>query len=419
MNHQFDSIILSEDEKRQIKVFQARMMLAGLAKFDIDIETGTIISCKAYTSEIKLPPYIKAIRKEAFEYNTRLESITIPEGIKIIPEGCFGCCYNLKHVNLPDSLEVICKNAFTECYKIKRICLGPNVWAVMDGAFMECNLSEIKISRIPLYDIGIKSEVPHIGANNELEYKYLSSIKISNNSLIVQPNTINYTGTIDYKRFMVDIAFDTNEIKIPINVNPCPVEGIECRAITISEGIEEIPSDAFKNLEYLEKVNLPSTLKVIRTGAFNNCSLLKQINIGPDIIVEPEAFRDCKSLVWFEESEIANPNHTSPSYKEKSDLIMCLYHDMFGKWEYKRTRKLRYKLSKKPEYGYMRFILNKIKLSKDDVEEGQLEVVRKRLIKELVGQKAKSMDIDIAKKECMIDRAILRIYKRYELKYIK
>lgn len=95
------------------------------------------------------------------------------------------------------------------------------------------------------------------------------------------------------------------EITIPEDVTSIDSNAFsDCKdlisGITIDGEIEEIGS-AFREMDYLEYVVLPETLKVIGAYAFYNCVSLKNVNIPHSVQkIENNAFYLCKSLEYIE-----------------------------------------------------------------------------------------------------------------------
>ena len=70
--------------------------------------------------------------------------------------------------------------------------------------------------------------------------------------------------------------------------------------LNVSVGIETLNSYSFAFSNYTE-INLPYTVKVIRTGAFKECKNLEKITLGSDVeLLESKAFEDCTNLKHIE-----------------------------------------------------------------------------------------------------------------------
>lgn len=72
---------------------------------------------------------------------------------------------------------------------------------------------------------------------------------------------------------------------------------IQLAEVELSEGLEIIRHEAFRNCTSLRNIQLPGTLKLIGKRAFSNCHQLITAEIADRIaIVDALAFEDCSSL---------------------------------------------------------------------------------------------------------------------------
>lgn len=102
-------------------------------------------------TSIKLPDTITTIRKQAFAYNTALETINIPENVRIIPDEAFMNCMSLGNVTIPYDLMSIGIRAFYGCRKITEMKFPTeSLQSIGEMAFADCQgLAKINIpSRI-------------------------------------------------------------------------------------------------------------------------------------------------------------------------------------------------------------------------------------------------------------------------------
>lgn len=70
----------------------------------------------------------------------------------------------------------------------------------------------------------------------------------------------------------------------------------ESKHFEVAEGINAIDDKAFEDLENLESVSLPSSLRYISFQAFRNCRNLKSITIPEIEKIERDAFENCINL---------------------------------------------------------------------------------------------------------------------------
>lgn len=76
----------------------------------------------------------------------------------------------------------------------------------------------------------------------------------------------------------------------------------ECKIVEIPEGITEIGANAFKNCDFIEEINIKSTiLKTIGESAFEGCTNMKNCTLSSlKGSVEDRAFSNCKALNYIE-----------------------------------------------------------------------------------------------------------------------
>ena len=70
------------------------------------------------------------------------------------------------------------------------------------------------------------------------------------------------------------------------------------KAVTFSEGLEEINGGAFSNCAALERIDLPESMKRIGPFAFENCSALETVSV-PDTL-ESIGVAIFDNTKWFE-----------------------------------------------------------------------------------------------------------------------
>ena len=74
-------------------------------------------------------------------------------------------------------------------------------------------------------------------------------------------------------------------------------ENTDITDVIIPEGVTEIGAEAFRGCEHLKNVALPSTMRKIRTKAFESCKELTEINIPEGVLsLGIFSFSECKKL---------------------------------------------------------------------------------------------------------------------------
>lgn len=200
--------------------------------------------------------------------------VIIPEGVHTIDMLAFSSEKKaaIKSIQLPETLEIIEDWAFDHCDKLTRIVIPTNVKEIGRGAFSWCRL---------LSDVIFEGN-PKIGDSafawslwEKAEFRKAGA-KISGDTLHkVHPKSTEYTIPSNIK-IIGRNAFRQSVV----------------RNLVIPEGVEEIDCYAFE-CSALEKITLPKSLKIIRSGAFSNCPNLKELTIHEGIrYINSDAFEN-------------------------------------------------------------------------------------------------------------------------------
>ena len=91
--------------------------------FGDQVETVPAYICKHMSKldTIVLPPSVKALGRNAFQYCTSLKSINLPVTQKTLPVSIFEGCTSLEKIELPATLTTISQDAFYGCSGLKAI----------------------------------------------------------------------------------------------------------------------------------------------------------------------------------------------------------------------------------------------------------------------------------------------------------
>ncbi len=202
---------------------------------------GEMVIPSSYNS---LP--VTSIGFYAFEYCTKLTSITIPDTVKSISPFAFPYCFNLTSITIPDSVETIGDFAFDGDFRLSVINIGAGVDDLSEFAFDNC------------YG--------------------LTEINVSEGNIIL--------SSVDGVLFNKD---KTVLVKYPV--------ASERTTYSVPEGVERINMNAFSSSNVLTDVTLPSTLQRIEDNAFYSCSKLTSILIPDNVTyVGYFSFAECNAL---------------------------------------------------------------------------------------------------------------------------
>ena len=189
---------------------------------------------------------LEAIEKdniiEAEEFTT--SCFKIPSSL-IIPDGCKKMGYRV----------------FWGCARLKKVVIPGSVKVICDEAFYWCSIEELTISE-------------------GVEKIWGSAFAINYIKELVIPGSVETIG---------DNAFAHNYLE----------------KVVISEGVGKIMDYAFAGCEKLKKVEIPSSVSIIRGNAFGGCSdAVVVINRSPDeedLFISSNAFEDCIDVKYAKE----------------------------------------------------------------------------------------------------------------------
>ncbi|MBQ9790225.1 MAG: leucine-rich repeat domain-containing protein [Clostridia bacterium] len=234
-----------------------------------------------------------------FSYSSKLETVYF-YGTSIA-QNAFFACDSLKDVYIDDSVETINSGAFARCTNLLYLFIPKSVTTLTSvftfGPFTGAGGwdSEINCYLIKIY-FETASELDGFQdgwRKNELtdDVNIFWGIDRKTYNGLVNNNGFMYE-TVNGKKYIKSYLGGEKEIEIPEDVY-----GISNRAfdkssltsITIPSNVKYIDAYAFAESQYLETVTIQSAC-VIGAGAFENCPMLKNVDLGPSIAVENYCF---------------------------------------------------------------------------------------------------------------------------------
>ena len=232
------------------------------------IENCAFYGCSSLTS-VTIPESVTSIGNCAFWFCSSLTSVTIPEGVTSIGYEAFRGCSALTSITIPESVTSIGDYAFYGCSSLTSITIPESVTSIGDGAFIGCSA---------LTSITIPKGVTSIGNG---AFSDCSSL----HEIIVDDENSDFTS-IKGALYSKDIT----------ELYCCPA-GLMETSFTIPETVTSIGSNAFNGCSSLTSVTIPESVTSIGSNAFNGCSGLTSVTI-PDGVTSIEycAFLLCSRL---------------------------------------------------------------------------------------------------------------------------
>ena len=255
--------------------------------------TITSISNSAFENcfsiqNISLPFELQSLGHSVFKNCISLTSVHIPIGVEALPESTFSGCENLSLVTFApgSSLSEIGMYTFKDCSSLSALILPENLKSVQNYAFEDC---------VNLLDIDFEN-----GKGNALFARfalqgciYLERITIPQTTDRYLYNFANVFGdTVPKNNLEVLVTDQTISAGY---FQDCLFIG----TIILSEELQEISSDAFKNATGIRELYIPSKVERIYWNAFEGCTSLETVIFAENSMLSElydSAFMNCVSL---------------------------------------------------------------------------------------------------------------------------
>lgn len=309
--------------------------LAGLPNLE-NIGDEAFQSCTALETAT-IGDSVTNIGANAFAYCSGLWSITIGQGVITIGEGAFRET-GLKRLHVPDSVISMGAAVCSNCPSLTGVHLSGNLEYLGNNGFRNCgvlmyidipdSLKDIEYQTFygctGLLDINIGNSITNIGPEACRSCASLTNMVISGKVKTVDKRAFFecmqlrdvYLGktveNIGYEAFAFCPALMNITVDVR-NTHFTSIDGIlydtkpQMSLVTMPNGrkgeftvpsyVAYIGPYAFSYCTYLTGVKLPSKLKAIREGAFNECINLLKMDV-PDSVTEigMYSFRHCVAL---------------------------------------------------------------------------------------------------------------------------
>ncbi len=217
---------------------------------------------------------------------------TIPSGVSEIQGGAFSHCEDLVYVSFPDGVTIVGDRAFYGCTYLLDVELSRSVTTINDYAFYDCPR---------LSNISLPAKLSFIG---EEVFGYCSSLKkmevSSENKYFIFEKGALFTK--DKEELVVYLPSNTaSYYMIPSTVKIIRYGAfVDCDNLTeiiIPKGVIEIQGDAFADCDYIKEVIIPSTVTKLGEWAFYYCESLEGVLIEGNITsIERGTFWRCEKL---------------------------------------------------------------------------------------------------------------------------
>lgn len=245
-----------------------------------ELKYSSFSDCKNLI-DIDLPSTLREFPR-AFAGCTSLASVMLPEGLTSISVEAFSGCSALADVNFPSSLESIGEQAFQNCKSLTNLAFNPDLSTIDDYAFSGCE---------GLTEIILPSGLSKIEKNtfssckNLIKIAYPSGIQNAPKALY----TVEYTGKMtagDNGCYYQDQS---------LLYAPLTIKG------ALAVEAERIGNYAFAGCGEIESIDLSINTAVIGNNAFENCTSLNDVKLGPALEeIRDYAFIGCSGLSYID-----------------------------------------------------------------------------------------------------------------------
>ncbi len=194
------------------------------------------------------------------KYNGSATEVYIPDEIDgyvvyRLEENSFYGCTSLEEIRLPETLTEIGGGAFHSCVFLQTIDIPKNVRSIMNYAFAYCS---------SLKEVEVPDSVEEMGY-----CVFMNCIALER--AILGGRYENFDGIFLY-------CYKLNYVKFP-------------------DGIKLM--DGFRDCESMEEIHIPSSVRLIRDGAFSGCKKLARVYLTDKMIIEKEAFSGCDFITFY------------------------------------------------------------------------------------------------------------------------
>lgn len=299
-----------------------------------------VYPCGLTEGEYSVPLGVEEIGNGAFAHNLNLTSVNIPSSVRTIGNSAFEGCDNIQTIILPPSISYIGNSAFEGLVSLSELTLPPDILTVGDFAFKDCILLKELIfdesltligegafeNCSALTDINLPEGLTKIGS--DAFENCISLTQIALPSSVTEIGSGLFKGCVKLGTITVNeenksfISADNIIYNAEISVVIASAPAIK-QSVILPESVVELGEFAFVD-SFAPEVILNDGLVTIKSGAFQNASVIKNITIPQSTItIEDFAFGGLPSL-----TEISIPLNVSEigedsfaNYNENLTLI--------------------------------------------------------------------------------------------------
>ncbi len=214
-----------------------------------------------------------------------IREVVVEDGITQLGNQLFDSCSYLEKVSLPNSLTIIGSRAFAKCSGLLNINIPASVKNIYDSAFVNVLLQSAN------YD-GNEEEWEQVSVNstnNSGLTKYINFAPEIQKNIVKEPDYLE-KGDCGKRGSYVQYTIDKNgvltitgkgEMDDYHSKKDAPWKKYKSMitSVVVENGVSKIGNQSFIDMVCLNKVDLPNSLTIIGSNAFQRCKGLKGITI--------------------------------------------------------------------------------------------------------------------------------------------
>lgn len=257
-----------------------------------EIQEGAFCGCEKIT-DLVIPTSVTSIKKNAFLSCKKLKKVVLPSSLKEL-ESAFGECTQLQSIVLSDGIERINFEAFYSCYNLTSMSLP-------DSCVLEKTQIDLASEFFPKLNKPIYNNKYFIA----LPKTYKGHFEIPEGIITIAD------GAFSECREITSITIPNSVETIPFCAfqNCCSLE-----IINGMEHIKNIEERAFEGCTKIISMHLPELVN-IENDAYQGCLGLKEVSLNTNIHMYGNPFRNCPNLKMQMYNELLINPHVTTSGK--------------------------------------------------------------------------------------------------------